>query len=268
MVGVTLVWIAVVVAIVISVDIVFAVTGSDYPFCLKRRLEHMRVGGDSERDPGIASYAFTEEEAVQYYWAAVFLPTSVVFTITVIYLFAGMSVAYSAPERHGCLRVVENNWCASKRGGVRCLATLNLSFLIVFMMLAIFLGSSILTLGTECSRALFWCYEVICLGMVTLLGTTAVFLQRKAAVIMDAGEWYGNRSTGVELLEATAVTPEMERRINTGFKTWMGPADSLSSSDDEESGLQPTSHGLDDVWEEDASDMYDAREELSRSMVA
>ncbi len=28
----------------------------------------------------------------------------------------GISVAYSAPERHGCLRVVENDWCASKRG--------------------------------------------------------------------------------------------------------------------------------------------------------
>jgi hypothetical protein len=29
---------------------------------------------------------------------------------------AGMNVAYSAPARHGCLKVVENNYCASKRG--------------------------------------------------------------------------------------------------------------------------------------------------------
>lgn len=28
----------------------------------------------------------------------------------------GMTVAYSAPTRHGCLKVVENNYCASKRG--------------------------------------------------------------------------------------------------------------------------------------------------------
>jgi hypothetical protein len=104
MVGVTLVWIAMVVAIAISVDIVFAVTGSDYPFCLKRRLEHMKVGGDSERDPGIASYAFTEEEAVQYYWAAVFLPTSVVFTITVIYLFAGLFSWYQVTGYDKCMQ--------------------------------------------------------------------------------------------------------------------------------------------------------------------
>lgn len=36
------------------------------------------------------------------------------------YLFvccnAGISVAYTAPQRHGCLKVVENNCCASRRG--------------------------------------------------------------------------------------------------------------------------------------------------------
>lgn len=31
-------------------------------------------------------------------------------------VFAGMAVAYSAPTRHGCLKVVENNFCASRRG--------------------------------------------------------------------------------------------------------------------------------------------------------
>lgn len=29
---------------------------------------------------------------------------------------SGITVAYSAPTRHGCLKVVENNYCASKRG--------------------------------------------------------------------------------------------------------------------------------------------------------
>lgn len=29
---------------------------------------------------------------------------------------SGIFVAYSAPTRHGCLKVVENNYCASKRG--------------------------------------------------------------------------------------------------------------------------------------------------------
>lgn len=29
---------------------------------------------------------------------------------------AGIIVAYAAPKRHECLKVVENNYCASKRG--------------------------------------------------------------------------------------------------------------------------------------------------------
>lgn len=33
---------------------------------------------------------------------------------------AGITVAYSAPTRHGCLKVVENNYCASRRGMVPC----------------------------------------------------------------------------------------------------------------------------------------------------
>jgi hypothetical protein len=34
----------------------------------------------------------------------------------VVWDATGISVAYSAPQRHGCLRIVENNCCASKRG--------------------------------------------------------------------------------------------------------------------------------------------------------
>lgn len=39
---------------------------------------------------------------------------------------------------------------------------------------------------------------------------------------------------GLEMLEAspTDVTPDVERRVNEGFKAWMGP--SLLSSDDED----------------------------------
>ena len=35
---------------------------------------------------------------------------------------AGIAVAYSAPRRHICLKVVENNYCASKRGMVMLLS--------------------------------------------------------------------------------------------------------------------------------------------------
>lgn len=38
-----------------------------------------------------------------------------------------MAVAYTAPTRHGCLKVVENDYCASKRG-----MSLILSFGLVF----------------------------------------------------------------------------------------------------------------------------------------
>lgn len=38
------------------------------------------------------------------------------FNFSIVWFAAGMAVAYSAPSRHGCLKVVENNCCASKRG--------------------------------------------------------------------------------------------------------------------------------------------------------
>lgn len=80
---------------------------------------------------------------------------------------------------------------------------------------------------------LFWCYEISTWGLVVLYGGTAFFLRRKAALIIDGGE-YGSRTLGLEMLEANPleVTPDVERRVNEGFKTWMGS--SLLSSDEEE----------------------------------
>ncbi|KAK9683729.1 hypothetical protein RND81_10G161000 [Saponaria officinalis] len=145
----------------------------------------------------------------------------------------GITVAYSAPQRHGCLKVVENNYCTSKRGGVRCLAILNMVFAIVFGLLALFLGSSLLTLGSSCSVPLFWCYEIASWGLVMLYGATAMFLRRKAAIILDDGSFSG-RNMGLEMSEAnpSEFPPDVERRVNEGFKTWMGS--SLLSSDDED----------------------------------
>ncbi|CAL5440559.1 unnamed protein product [Camellia sinensis] len=145
----------------------------------------------------------------------------------------GITVAYTAPTRHWCLKVVENNYCASKRGGVRCLSILNAVFAIIFGLLAIILGSSLLTLGSSCSLALFWCYEIASWGLVMLYGGTAFFLRSKAAVILGEGNFSG-RNLGLEMLEAypAEVTPEVERHVNEGFKTWMGS--SLLSSDEED----------------------------------
>lgn len=118
-------------------------------------------------------------------------------------------------------------------GGVRCLAILNITFAVIFGLLALFLGSSLLTLGSSCSLSLFWCYEIAAWALVILYGGTAFFLRRKAAVILDEGEFSG-KNFGLEMLEAAPrdVTPDVERRVNEGFKSWMGS--SLLSSDEED----------------------------------
>lgn len=106
-------------------------------------------------------------------------------------------------------------------------------FAVVFGLLALFLGSTLLTLGSSCSVPLFWCYEVSSWGLVLLHGGAAFFLRRKAAVVLDESD-SGSRNIGLEMLEAspTEVTPEVERRVSEGFKSWMGP--SILSSDDED----------------------------------
>ncbi|CAM6095568.1 unnamed protein product [Calypogeia fissa] len=246
---VTCIWACVAIAFLVIIDIEFAVTNNEWPFCQKKRLESLRVKAEGPAPPGMgdsrASYLLTEEEAAQYFWIVVFLPTSIIFGVAVVYLLAGIAVAYTAPQRHPCLKVVENNCCASKRGGVRCLALLNMSFFAVFALLALFLGSSILTLQTDCSVALFWCYEVVCWGTAFLLAGSAIFLRRKAAVIMDVGSHYGSRTVGVELLEAPPVEPYhvIEERILEGFKSWSGGPDS--------DGEQEVSHEDHFDWEED-----------------
>lgn len=106
-------------------------------------------------------------------------------------------------------------------------------FAIIFGLLALFLGSTLLTFMSNCSTALFWCYEVASWGLVVLYGGTAFFLRRKAAVFLDEGS-FGGRNLGLEMLETNPleVTPEVERRVSEGFKAWMGS--SLLSSDDED----------------------------------
>lgn len=47
--------------------------------------------------------------------------------------FVGITVAYSAPTRHGCLKVVDNNYCASRRGMIPLLSDISTSvFLCTF----------------------------------------------------------------------------------------------------------------------------------------
>lgn len=240
MMFVTVIWLGIVVSAVLALIVVFP-GKEERPFCQKRRIQALPT----------TAYLLTEEEAVQYFWFGLYLPTAILFGISIIYLLAGIAVAYSAPQRHGCLSIVENNCCASKRGGVRCLATLNIAFAISFAFCALLLGPTILTLESDCSTVLFRCYEVFCWGLIVLFGGTAFLLRRKAAVILDAGEHYGSLTVGLEMLEAPPQLPqaELERRIDAGFKSWMGS--SLLSSDEEDG---PHTIGLDDAWEEE--DVY------------
>ncbi|XP_045805775.1 uncharacterized protein LOC123898804 [Trifolium pratense] len=231
------IWLAIIVSTVISLNIVFPGSDGKRPLCVDRSLQTVQLGmkGDSESDLFPSAFYLTDQEIVDYYWMVVFIPSFIVFALSSVYLIAGIAVAYSAPTRNGCLKVVDNNYCASRRGGVRCLSILNLIFAIIFGILALFLGSSLLTFTSKsnCSTPLFWCYEVTSWGLVILYGGTAFFLRRKAAVILDEGH-FGGRNLGLEMLETNPleVTPEVERRVTEGFKAWMGS--SLLSSDEED----------------------------------
>ncbi|KAL3650823.1 hypothetical protein CASFOL_007226 [Castilleja foliolosa] len=237
-----LISLAILISTVISMKIVFPDDNLRRPFCRDLRIQPLSInftaegtggGGVGESDLLAGAFALTDQETVDYYWIVVFVPSAMVFAASVVYLIAGITVAYTAPARHGCLKVVENNYCASRRGGVRCLSILNIVFAITFGLLALFLGSTLVTLGTSCSLPLFWCYETASWGLVILHGGAAFFLRRKAAAILDESDFTG-RNIGVEMLETnpTEVMPDVERRINEGFKSWMGP--SFLSSDEED----------------------------------
>ncbi|KFK29871.1 hypothetical protein AALP_AA7G189900 [Arabis alpina] len=219
---------------IVSLKIVFPSNVLKRPFCSDVKLQSLPIYGkarDSDLFPG--AFYLTDQETVDFYWMVVFVPSTVIFLVSSVYLVAGIFVAYSAPHRHGFLKVVENSYCASRRGGARCLSILNVMFAIIYGLLAIFLGSSLLTLGSRCSVPLFWCYEISSWGLVILYAGTA-FSLRRAALTIDEGE-FGNRNhQGLEMLEANPLefTPDVERRVNDGFKAWMGP--SLSSSDEED----------------------------------
>ncbi|GAY48271.1 hypothetical protein CUMW_110440 [Citrus unshiu] len=205
----TLICIVVAVCTIVSLKIVFP---SDYgrrPFCSDVRLQPLQInvkgeGGDSDLFPG--AFYLTDQETVDYYWMVVFIPSTIIFLASIVYLVAG---------------------------GVRCLSILNAVFAIIFGLLALFLGSSLLTLGSSCSVPLFWCYEIGSWGLVILYAGTAFFLRRKSAAVFDDGDSDG-RNLGVEMLEANPleVTPDVERRVSEGFKTWMGS--SFLSSDEED----------------------------------
>ncbi|KAI3738083.1 hypothetical protein L2E82_28101 [Cichorium intybus] len=229
---------SIVISSVISFKMVFPNDLEHRPFCKNLRIEKAKTNISTiDDDREGRDFYLSDQEIVHYYSMIAFVPPAILFLLSAVYLIAGMTVAYTAPTRHACLKVVENNYCAPVRGGVRCLFFFNSMFAIIFGVLAIFLGLILLTSGSSCSIPLFWCYEVQMWGLVSLYGVTASLLRRKAATILDDGDIDGNNQIiGVEMLEFNdnemVLTPDVERRINQGFRSWMGT--SYLSSDDED----------------------------------
>lgn len=118
--SIVIICVAIFVGMIISLKIVFPGDDLKRPFCDDRRLQPLPLNpkGGGVGDPDLFPGAFylTDQETVDYYWMVVFIPSMIIFLASAAYLVAGIVVAYSAPTRHGCLKVVENNYCASKRG--------------------------------------------------------------------------------------------------------------------------------------------------------
>lgn len=62
-------------------------------------------------------------------------------------------------------------------------------------------------------------------------------------MILDEGDFSG-RNLGLEMLEANPleVTPDVERRVNEGFKVWMGSSLLSSDEEDEPDSYQEAPH--------------------------
>ncbi|KAH0935997.1 hypothetical protein HID58_013114 [Brassica napus] len=170
------------------------------------------------------------QETVDFYWMVVFIQSMIVFLVSSVYLVAGIFVAYSAPHRHGFLKVVENSYCASRKG---ILSSLALYFSVPYMCLpsnpvpsAISYDvSTFETLGSsEFLITKLWILNGLLIflilplvsswGLVVLYAGTAFFLRRRAALTNDEGE-FGNRNhQGLEMLEANPLefTPDVERK--------------------------------------------------------
>lgn len=76
---------------VVSLKIVFPGDTGKRPFCSDRRLQPLPMnakGGDPDLFPG--AFYLTDQETVDYYWMVVFVPSMIIFLVSVAYLAAGM----------------------------------------------------------------------------------------------------------------------------------------------------------------------------------
>mgnify|MGYP007109629442 CR=1 FL=1 len=80
-----LLFVVIIVSSSVSLSIVFP--RKSQAFCSKHPIPPSGILDDS-----MHSYYFTEYEATQYFWLVVFLPTTALFLVSAIYLFAGRDI--------------------------------------------------------------------------------------------------------------------------------------------------------------------------------
>lgn len=90
---VTFICLAIIVSTVISLRIVFPGSDGKRPFCSDRGLQSIQIGtkggSDSDSDLFPGAFYLTDQEIADYYWMVVFIPSSIVFVLSVVYLIAG-----------------------------------------------------------------------------------------------------------------------------------------------------------------------------------
>lgn len=87
--------VAVVVAVSVSLAIVFPGESSRRQFCQDRRFQALKLVNASVDDAAAAGESYrgafylTDEEAADYYWMVVFVPSAIVFAVSAAYLLSG-----------------------------------------------------------------------------------------------------------------------------------------------------------------------------------
>lgn len=73
----------------IVLSIVFPADTASRPFCTDRRIQALPINGSHGSDLFPSAFYLTEEEAADYFWMVVFVPSSILFFASLIYLVAG-----------------------------------------------------------------------------------------------------------------------------------------------------------------------------------
>lgn len=92
----TLIALAIFISTLISLQIVFPADNLRRPFCRDLRIQLLSInfttpvgGRGGESDPFPGAFVLTDQETVDYYWMVVFVPSSMLFAVSVVYLIAG-----------------------------------------------------------------------------------------------------------------------------------------------------------------------------------